>query len=87
MVDEVQAARQSQMSRSGYAGSVLSARMRCAFGSVALASVGLGFGVYLLAERLSIDPETAGLIAQGFIAAAAIDTVVLYAWDRLFSNP
>lgn len=57
-----------------------------AFGLMALASLLLGFAIYLFAERIGLDEVTGRLVATAFIIAGALDAAVLYVWDRLFSS-
>ena len=56
-----------------------------AFGLMALVSLLLGFALYLFGEWLGLDETTGRLVATAFIVAGALDTAVLYFWDRLFS--
>ena len=52
---------------------------------MALVSLLLGFALYLFGEWLGLDETTGRLVATAFIVAGALDTAVLYFWDRLFS--
>ena len=72
----------SDRRRSGTA-SVL---VRIAFGVLALMSLGLGLGIYLLAAHLGVDESTARLIATAFLIAGILDAAVVHFWDRLFSG-
>ncbi len=58
--------------------------VRAIFAAMALLSLLGGLAFYLLAERLGVESTTARLVASAFLIAAVLDTLVLYAWDRLF---
>lgn len=60
--------------------------VRLAFGAMALTSVVVVFGVWLFADRIGIEEETARLIAVAFLAAGIGDVLVLHFWDRLFKS-
>lgn len=59
--------------------------VRAVFAVLALMSLAGALALYLLAERLGLDPDTARLIASAFLIAAVLDALVLYGWDRLFT--
>jgi TRAP-type C4-dicarboxylate transport system permease small subunit len=71
------------------AGSVDSARERLAkvaFAAMALVSVLVGLGLYLLQARLGISEETARILATVFLVLGIADTAVLFLWDRIFKR-
>lgn len=57
-----------------------------AFGLMALASLAMGLGLYLLGDRFGIEEATGRLIATAFIVAGVLDAAVLFFWERLFSG-
>lgn len=71
------------------AGSVENGRERfakVAFAAMALVSVLVGLGLYLLQTRLGISEETARFVATVFLVLGIADTVVLFLWDRIFKR-
>lgn len=53
------------------------------FGILALMSLALGLGCYLLAERLDLEDTTARLIVTAFLVAAILDAVVVICWGGI----
>jgi hypothetical protein len=59
---------------------------RLMFAGMALASLAAGLALYTLAERLGLDDDTARYLATAFLATAVADALVLYFWDRIFTQ-
>jgi predicted alpha/beta-fold hydrolase len=57
------------------------------FMGMALGSLLLGLAMYLLADALRMPADTARLVATVFILVGIGDALVLYFWDRLFTQP
>jgi hypothetical protein len=74
------------MSQPPQDGDVRDALIKIAFGAGALACVLAGLVLYLFAEQLGIDPDTAELIAIAFLIAGIADYLVLRFWDRLMAG-
>ena len=53
---------------------------------MALVSLSAGLALYALAERLGLEDHTARYLATAFLAAAVADGLILYFWDRLFTQ-
>lgn len=51
---------------------------------LSLASLVLGMAIYLCAARIGITQETARFVSTAFLAAAIVDALVLYLWERIF---
>ena len=60
--------------------------VRLLFAVLALASLTIGLALYALAERLGLDEDTARYLATAFLGAAMADALILYFWDRLFTQ-
>lgn len=60
--------------------------VKIAFGAGALVCVLTGLVLYLFAEQLGIDRDTAELIAIAFLIAGFVDYLVLRFWDRLMAG-
>lgn len=60
--------------------------VRLMFVGMALASLAAGLALYTLAERLGLDDDTARYLATAFFAAAVVDALILYFWDRIFTQ-
>lgn len=56
---------------------------KIAFGVGALVCLTAGFIVYIFADALGLDPDTAKFVAIAFLVAGAADYIVLKMWDRL----
>ncbi|MFM9848181.1 MAG: hypothetical protein ACKVP3_13590 [Hyphomicrobiaceae bacterium] len=60
--------------------------VRLMFAGMALASLAAGLTLYILAERLGLDDDTARYLATAFLAAAVADALILHFWDRIFTQ-
>ena len=58
--------------------------LRVIFGALALVSVVAGLLLYLFADRLGLNQDTAEIIAIAFLIAGVGDAVVLHYWERIF---
>ena len=58
--------------------------VQATLGILALTSLVFGLAIYLLAGRLAISQDTARVVASAFLAAAILDALVLYLWERIF---
>lgn len=56
---------------------------KIALGLAALGCLLTGFVLYLFAEQLGFDEETAQLMAIAFMGTAVIDYLVMRYWDRI----
>lgn len=56
---------------------------KIAFGMAALLSVGVGLLLYLFAEEIGYDEETARFVAIAFLVAGLGDYILLRYWDKL----
>ena len=57
--------------------------IKIAFGFMAITCLLAGFILYVFAQDLGFDQETARLVAIAFLVAGALDYIVLRFWDRL----
>ena len=60
--------------------------IKVAFGLMAIVCLLTGLALYLFAEKLGFDDETARYVAIAFLVAGAGDYIVLRFWDRLRKN-
>ena len=60
--------------------------VKSAFAFAALISVLIGLGLYVSAEVLGIDDQTARWIALAFLAAGLADYLLLRYWDKIFKK-
>lgn len=60
--------------------------IRLAFGAMALFSVLAGLAIWMYADAIGIEADTAQLIATVFVIAGVGDALVLHFWDRLFKD-
>lgn len=60
--------------------------IKIAFGLMAMVCLLTGLALYLFAEQLGFDEETARYVAIAFLVAGAGDYIVLRFWDRLRKN-
>jgi hypothetical protein len=60
--------------------------VRLAFGAMALFSVLAGLVIWMYADAIGIEEETAQLIATIFVIVGIGDALVLHFWDRLFKD-
>ena len=60
--------------------------IRLAFGAMALFAVFAGLAIWMFADALGMDEDTAQLIATVFVIAGVGDALVLHFWDRLFKE-
>jgi hypothetical protein len=60
--------------------------IRLAFGAMALFSVLAGLAIWMFADAIGIEEDTAQLIATVFVIAGIGDALVLHFWDRLFKS-
>ncbi len=60
--------------------------IRLAFGAMALFSVLAGLAIWMFADPIGIEGDTAQLIATVFVIAGIGDALVLHFWDRLFKD-
>lgn len=59
---------------------------KAAFAAMALVSVLVGLGLYLLQAQIGIAEETSRLVSTAFILVGIADTIVLFLWDRIFNR-
>lgn len=57
--------------------------VKIVLGFSALGCLLTGFVLYLYAEQLGFDRETAQLVALAFMGAAIIDYLMMRYWDRI----
>jgi len=60
--------------------------IKIAFGLMAIVCLVTGLVLYIFAEELGFDSETARFVAIAFLVAGAGDYAVLRFWDRLRKN-
>ncbi len=58
--------------------------VKAAFAGAALVSVLAGLLLYVFADSVGLDGDTAELVAIAFLAVGAVDVLLLGLWDRLF---
>lgn len=59
---------------------------KIAFGLGALICVLAGFLIYVFADSLGLDPDTANILAIAFLIAGVADYLVLKFWDRIMPS-
>ena len=57
---------------------------RIVFGLGALAFISMGLAIYVFADRLGFDRDTAQLLAIVFTVVGIVDVIVLSLWSKLF---